>query len=78
MCVDIVVDTAKELKSIIKHFQNSPLHTEYIREAMRMTGMKPLFILNWALTTMCDLLTACVRITGILLPFIDTVTQFNI
>ena len=78
MCVDIVVDTAKELKSIIKHFQNSPLHTEYLREAMRMMGMKPLFILNWASTRMCGLLTACERITRILVPFIDTVTQLNI
>lgn len=78
MCVDTVVETAKEIKVIVKHFNNSPLHTEYLKESMRMLDLIPIHILNWSSTRMCGLLTACDRLTKILIPFIDTITQLNI
>ena len=57
MCVPLVVNMAKNLKILLKHFINSPLHTGVLKEAMRALEMMPLHILNWASTRMSSLLT---------------------
>ena len=60
------------LKALLKHFAMSPKCTEFLNNALNSLELNSVHLLNWGSTCMAGFMDACVQVSEILIPFLDT------
>ena len=68
-----MVGLYENLKALLKHFCQSPKSIEMLHEALNMLEMNNIHLLNWGSTRMAAFLDACIQVSNIIVPFLDTV-----
>ena len=78
MAVDEVVTFTEGLGPILKHFALSGKSTDSLREALKLMEMKPIRMMTWCPTRMCNILDCSKRTVDMLIPLCDTLISCEV
>ena len=65
-------------RTILKHFQKSGKSTSLLNEALDQLDMKQLHLVSFCPTRMAYLLSACIQVVNMIVPFSDVLTTADI
>ena len=68
----------ENLRSILKHFANSPKSSELLNNTLKILDMSNIHLLNWGSTRMAGFLDARVGASKIIHPFLNTIVTCSI
>ena len=68
----------ENLRCILKHFAKSPKSIKLLNNALKILDINKIHLLNWGSTRMAGFLNACVWVSKIILPFLDTIVTYSI
>ena len=66
------------LRSILKHFANSPRSSKLLNNALKILDMNNIQWPNWGSARMAGFLDTCIWVSKIILPFLDTIVTCSI